>query len=559
MTIRCRVLAVGLVVLLAAGCNACLADTPQPVVGVDQYHYNLLSLSPQAVWKMATFRDELVACGYSVQAITGPITPAMLAGFDVLLVPTPDNYYTAEELAAIQAFASSGNGVVFGANYGVQNGVPTHWAPICQSLANALGFTLDNNWAFDATTNAHGYGYWITFGAGAIGQHPVTSGVNSVQCYSTTTLTGPVGSTALVSTDSDATPPLRPAIVAGAYGSGNVVVAGSCLYFADVVPNRDIGGGRRADMEGLRAADNRRFAYNAITWAAGAAGRPLVQMSLSAPLGFVYDTVEISGTVCDATLTDYVIEYAPAADPNAWTQVGAPVESSVLQGALGTWDVAGVEPGSYTLRVRATNALGNSFSRSAQIEVKRPVEVNSISELRGLSDGALVKIAGREVVAGSDDLAGRIYIEEQDRTAGIAVVTSETASRGAYAEVTGVLGVVDGAPAITAIGVTVGPGPADPLRPLGVANSRVGAVDQGLGTAGLLVRVWGKVVGSDANGFTIDDGSLGGGLRVLTVHAHEQITPPAVDSVVSVTGIGASWQSGSALIVRDAADILHVH
>ncbi len=548
----------GAIVLFCAASLACFsgtlhADTPQPIVAVDLFHYNILSLRPQSTWRMVMLRNELVAGGYAIREINEPMTSEALSGCSVLLVTRPNVYYSDTELTAISAFVSAGGGVFFGANYGVLNGYPTSWAPACQSFANVFGVTLDNNNATDPLHNVSGYPYWITFGSSCIGSHPVDTGISSLQCYATTTIAPSTGATAVASTDSDAVPPLRPAIVAKAYQSGRVLIAGSSFYLADPVPNVNLGT-VTADMLGLTAAGNRRFAYNAVTWLAGAAGRPLVTVT-TVPPAIVYDSLSLVGTVCDAQLAQYVLEYAPVADQSVWTQVGPVHGASVINDALGTWDVTGVAAGDYVLRVRATNSTAGQYSVNVPVRVDHPQALSTISEVAGLPVGTLVSLSDKCVVAGSDDLVGRIYLEEDNRSNGIAVITTAAAPRGSRVSVIGTIGLDSGIRAINALNVTVqqpqGPIPA----PLGVTNRSAGSAIAGLGTTGVLVKTWGKVISSDASGFIIDDGSCPGGLRVVTGYGSSAITPPDTEHVVSVVGIGASDGGAPAVVTRTSTDV----
>lgn len=536
-------------ICLAAVCACCSADTPQPVVAVDEFHFNALLLNSGAIWRMTTLADELVAGGYSVVEIDGPITPAILSGCSVLLVTTPSVDYDDTEIDAIAGFASAGGGVLFCANYGVKV-----WSPICQSFTNTFGITLDNNSAKDTTHNASGNDRWITFGGSCLASHPLTGGVASLQCYSTTTIAPAGVATAIATTDSDAVPASKPAILARSYGAGRVVVTGNPMYFADRVPDVDIGGGNKADMNGLLAADNRRFAYNAITWLAGTAARPLVTASLSKSVVVPGDIIEVDGTVCDATLAGYVLEYRLAGGIGAWTQIDAAHSTCVIQGRLGEWSLAGVSPGDYTLRVTANNTAGGSYSVSDTVHVAQIL--SRLSDIASTPEGAYVRLVDKEVVAGSDDLVGRIYLEESDRTRGLCVVTSAAALRGTLATVTGIHSASAGTHTVTAVDVTTRPRPSgDPLGPVGVVNGKVGGSSAGANTTGLLVKTWGTVLGSDSDGITITDGSSGT-LKVLTGYARGPISAPDDGSTVAVVGAGATFAGGPAVVARQSLQVI---
>lgn len=527
-------------------CTCCTADTLQPIVAVDEFHLNYLLLNPVATWRMTMLRDELVAAGYAVREIDDPISPTQLSGCSVLIVTTPQSTgdYDIAELSAIQSFAAAGGGVLLCSNYTLQ----------AQPLANSLGFTLHNNTATDATHNADGYDRWVTLTGSCIASHPVTAGVSTLQCYSTSTLASSANVTPLATTDSDAVPPSTAVAQARVYGAGRVVACGSPLYLADPVPRRDIGGGRYADMLGLTAADNRRFVYNAITWLAGAAARPLVTMSLSKSVGASGDIIDVSGTVCDACLVSYVLEYRPVSGAGAWTQIGPVHTSSVVNGKLGEWNLTGVAPGDYTLRVTAGNIVGNSSSASAIVHVA--TNVDRIANVARTPDGAYVKLVDKEVTIGSDDLVGRIYIEEGDRSSGICVLTDAEALRGTLATITGVHNVSGASHTIAAVSISTRPRQfGGPLKPIGMANGAIRELNTGATPVGLLIKTWGVVVDANADGFTIADGSPVP-LEVLTGYARSHISLPTAGSTVAVVGAGATYQGGPALIAREAVQIL---
>lgn len=535
-------------VCLSVMCVCCTADTQQPIVAIDEFHLNYLLLSPAATWRLTTLRDELVAAGYAVRAIDDLISPAELYGCSVLIVTTPQSTgdYDVAELSAIQSFAAAGGGVLVCSNYTSQ----------VQPLTTLLGFSLHNDTATDATHNAEGYDRWVTLTGSCIASHPVTAGVGTLQCYSTSTLAASANVTSLAATDSDASPPLTAVAQARAYGAGRVIVCGSPLYLADPVPHRDIGGGRYADMLGITAADNRRFVYNAITWLAGATGRPLVTMSLSKSVGASGDTIDVLGTVCDAGLIGYVLEYRPASGSGAWTQVGPVHTSSVVNGKLGEWNLAGVAPGDYTLRVTATNSVGGSASASATVHVAALLD--RISNITATPDGAYVKLVDKEVTIGSADLVGSIYVEEGDRSAGICVLTSAEAPRGGLATITGIHNVSGASHTITAVTITTRPRQyGGPIAPIGVGNSAIRQVGAGATPVGLLIKTWGVVVGANNDGFVITDGSSVQ-LEVLTGCARSAITVPPAGSTVAVVGAGATYQGGAALVARESAQVLGV-
>lgn len=550
-----RTLALVVVVLVFASIISCVgpcfADTAQPVVAVDQSHSNLLrQYSP---WNMSTLTNELESSGYAVKEIYGSITSEALSGCCALIITAPSLSYFNYELSAIQDFANAGGGVMICANYGVSSTQPS-WVPICQNLAQKFGITLDNNSAYDSTHNMSGYPYWITFNSESIAQHPITTGVNTLQCFATTTMNTPDNASVLVSTDSDASPASRAAIIVKPYGQGRVVCCGSPLYLADPIDDLETDTGTY-DMTGLFAADNRRFAYNAITWLAGSLGRPLLSASISTPGGIAYGQVDITGTVCDASLANYVLEYAPAQDQSQWTQIGDIYTSSVVNGLLGSWDTTALAEGDYVLRVRATNTLGGVMSVSIPVKVKSLQNLAGISDAKQWPDDTLVRLVDKEVIGGSNELPGRIFVEESNRTTGITILSDRIANRGSYVSVIGTLKNVGGILTINAVDVDVKQGPDDPIRPLYVANKNVGIPASGLSTAGILVKTCGKITSFDNDGFVITDGSLNAGLKIFTSYAGLGTLPFAEGDTVAVTGVSTAVDGVSGVVVRNSDDV----
>ncbi len=182
-----------------------------------------------------------------------------------------------------------------------------------------------------------------------------------------------------------------------------------------------------------------------------------------------------------------------------------------------------------------------------------------------MPDGAIANIRNRVVTAVYDATA---YIEEPDRTWGIAVTGAGAVAEGDMVSVLGPLTTVDGERTVSASEVTITAHGQNPPAPLGVrcanlGGGPIGSYTQGvingvgLNNTGLLVRCTGRVTGiaPDSTFFCIDDGSGRidesgfGGIRVsLTGLAPGiTITPPASDSVVSVTGISSVRSASSGL------------
>jgi len=225
----------------------------------------------------------------------------------------------------------------------------------------------------------------------------------------------------------------------------------------------------------------------------------------------------------------------------------------------------------------------------------------TIGQAKLLPAGTLVMLENESLI-GQGCYGTELFIEEQDRSAGIRVVIAEPAEAG-YGEPDVSIGDV-----ITVVGWIEGPGDAEArirmpgivrttgrnvLRPIGMNNRwsggasfglQEGVIDVfndpsgsppllptpafGLSSIGMLVRAWGTVTYSDDTQIWIDDGSS---LWDGTIHPQTQIPVlgicvtipsewtqpiPAVGSYVGVTGImrcryQSGVQSGSELpIVR---------
>lgn len=427
-----------------------------PLVIIDQYHFIQLSTDSSDVWKMVSLAQELTDNGYAVQSLQVPVTDAALAECAVFIVTAPAISYSDAELLALQAFVQSGGGVLLAADYGVSltTGNPTSWAQPCKKIANAFGFTLDNNAVSDPDHNIYDYPYWITFGTGAMGSHPIMQNVNTVQFFGATTLSGPDGSENLISTYPSATPASRAAATSAAIGSGCVVVTGNSLFMADVVAGRNVNG-QLVDMTGIQCADNRRFAYQVITHLAGSRGRPLVSVSSPASGDTLYGTVTISGTVCDADLLDYRVEFAPASNPSDSLIIAYEAQSKVMQ-PLAVWDVSSIPAGDYLLRVVARKSGGVQHSCELPVTVEPLEQPATIADCKSYADGTLVKLSGKVASSASGDFEGHFYVQEPDRSSGIRVISQASGIKvGDNVSMVGRLGSLSGERTITSLEVVV--------------------------------------------------------------------------------------------------------
>ena len=186
----------------------------------------------------------------------------------------------------------------------------------------------------------------------------------------------------------------------------------------------------------------------------------------------------------------------------------------------------------------------------------------TIGQARSLPDGRAVRITSAYATSATSDLDGRIYIEDPNRSCGIAVETYPTTpaiSRNSAVTVVGVLATVDGERVVSVSDASAG-SEAKEIEPLFMLNGNAGGSDfgsytggvagsQGLNNIGMLVRTCGKVVYLGSEYFVIDDGSRNAicgkcsvkGLAVSTTGLVDggTIPMPPDPSYVTVTGISS--------------------
>jgi len=202
--------------------------------------------------------------------------------------------------------------------------------------------------------------------------------------------------------------------------------------------------------------------------------------------------------------------------------------------------------------------------------------VATIRDLKSLPNGTRISISDKIATAGTDQLPGYFYIEETDRTSGIKVVSGDPAREGKLTSVKGTLQTVNGERQITATWIGIGltgtvPDPFSmSITSLGgpALNEYTPGVKGGRGVnnIGLLVRIWGKVTSTGAGYFYVDDGSI---LIISEEHSEPLpakvicgtgVTPPALNSYVTVTGISSCEPSGAdsvrRILARKPGDIV---
>lgn len=212
-----------------------------------------------------------------------------------------------------------------------------------------------------------------------------------------------------------------------------------------------------------------------------------------------------------------------------------------------------------------TGVVFDSWSYS----LRPPPEV-SISAIKQLPDLSPVSLTAKTVTAGTNQLASTFYIEEQDRSSAIKVYASGlSVADGTGVEVGGTLGTSNGERVINSPTVTPVALPYPIPAPVAMLTRYVsggslneytpGVTDNvSLNNTGLVVQVYGIVtyVNATAKLFYLDDGcrlSDNTGQVGLQVYCGgrpvgNNLTLPAWNSIVKVTGIASSRSSGGAII-----------
>ena len=106
--------------------------------------------------------------------------------------------------------------------------------------------------------------------------------------------------------------------------------------------------------------------------------KTLPETSITSPAGSaVNGTVTVKGTVTDTNIRSWTLEYGLGESPAAWTQINAGT-TSVSNGTLGSWDTGSLTDGAvYTLRLRATDAAGNT-SQATVLAAKDSTEPTTV-------------------------------------------------------------------------------------------------------------------------------------------------------------------------------------
>jgi len=238
-------------------------------------------------------------------------------------------------------------------------------------------------------------------------------------------------------------------------------------------------------------------------------------------------------------------------DVKSWTSAGA--FTSVTDPALSL-----TEGQTYYVQVRAVDSNGRIGPPGASDGITVAPEVEPISAAWPLADGASLAIRNKAVTAA---LSGAFWLEEQDRSAAIKVVSGAAVTPGNTVSVAGVLG-MSGTQRALIGDVVHNSGGSEPIPgALGMSLSGLGGASANAYTPGvtggisaynigLLVRCWGRVTHSDSSSpsdkfFYIDDGTglSDGSYPGVKVRCGD--SNPPTGGVVVVTGIVTSDQAGA--------------
>ncbi|MDO8587467.1 MAG: chitobiase/beta-hexosaminidase C-terminal domain-containing protein [Armatimonadota bacterium] len=189
-----------------------------------------------------------------------------------------------------------------------------------------------------------------------------------------------------------------------------------------------------------------------------------------------------------------------------------------------------------TLRYFAVDTVGNAESPAKQEVYAILTENGSIAEVKGLSDGAPVRLGDKALYLKS---GGTGYIEEPARFAGLRIEGSISANAGELVCLTGVLRKPIGAEPYVQLSALTAHGLHSAL-PVGMSNR---AVQTNLAD-GLWVTAWGTVRPGSiiGNSYYITDGSDEAGIKVITPG------PPSVSDGQFVPVTGAAGFDGERVI-----------
>lgn len=255
-----------------------------------------------------------------------------------------------------------------------------------------------------------------------------------------------------------------------------------------------------------------------------------------------------SGSDAESGIAEYQYAIGTSADNigsvAAWTSTGT--STSITRSGLNL-----VANQKYYFGVKARNGAGAWSTPVVSDGVTAAAVLSSIRAAKGRADGDAIMLSDKIVSA---NYATFFYICEDrtsKRVSGIRVA-GNSPTQGYFADVAGILATVNGERVITAPDTMTetGPGAPDPLfmnnRSVGgeALNVYTPGVTGGLGThnIGMLVTIAGRVVESATGCFDLTDGA-----RAVRVSTARLTSVPGIGSLVKVTGIVSTEQSGDTI------------
>ena len=263
---------------------------------------------------------------------------------------------------------------------------------------------------------------------------------------------------------------------------------------------------------------------------------------------------------------EYAIGTAPRTqDIKGWTSVES--ATSMSDSSLTLTDGQ-----KYYIQARAVDNVALEGAGSAADGITVAPLVNPISSAWPLADSVGLSIRNKVVTAA---LGGAFWLEEENRSAAMKVVSSAATAPGHIVSVAGVLGMAGSQRAL--VGDVVEDLDTDDVPPpIGMNQRELGGAGfnpatpgvtggKSLYNIGLLVRCWGTVTYSDTSDrddkyFYFDDGSglSSGGHDGVLVRCRS-IAPPSSGMAI-VTGVAASESIGGkvvpVILIRDSSDII---
>ena len=232
------------------------------------------------------------------------------------------------------------------------------------------------------------------------------------------------------------------------------------------------------------------------------------------------------------------------------------------------WDGLGSDgnpaaSGDYEARLLINYADGDTAELPTPLTVDTGVYVYRIGDLRSVPIGTGVRASGIVTVAPFGSPSS-IYVEGQDRAAGILVQTPDGVVEGDTVRIVGMMSEIGPERAITAARATVLSTGGSAPKPLAMPSRTLGGGSVGLvpgclpslSNIGLLVNAWGRVTQVGDGYLYVDDGSA---LRDGTVTGAEEnigvrvICDPAdydTGDYLIVTGISSCFETPSAQLAR---------